>query len=409
MIALDKAKVMNITGGIQYARLYSLYLLPLDSTESEAPQQPPHLKTSIRTSMYFRTIYAIQVRHKSEIQEDKHLIVLLPSFQVENESGAYITFRKRTFQEAVDHKYQYQDIVEACFEETLIERYENFFTFLYESAVSPDQSEPSFRYKGSDGYTYPWPKVNSDLIPSGLMEAIYKIRPAHEAKASDIIKFVRWRLNRPFSNSMIRRGGSEFSMNRVDWYPMPYSAMTITASPVQPVEHTPVIEDSQKEDIKIALSNDSGHAKEPFYRYLFHEAWEQYEKSPLSAIVMTMVVVESAVKQCLIYLNPSRKESLEKEESPPPYKLIKEICALKQEKNFIPKRIRTAIHQATEVRNKIVHIGQIPDINDSNLEHFKQYRDNPRGKAYELLVTVEELIWLLEYGRNLTWAKEFIK
>ncbi len=359
--------------------------------------------------MYFRTIYEIQVRYKYEVKEDKHLTILLPPFQVDTENGAYITFRKRTFQEAVDHRYQCEDVVEACFEEALIEEYEDFFIFLHENAIHPDQSEPSFRYQGSDGCVYPWPKVNSDLIPSGLMEAIYKIRPAYEAKTFDIIKFVRWRLNRPFSNNLIGRRGSEFSMNRVDWYPMPYSAMTITASSVQPIEHTPAIDDSQREDIKLALSNHSEHTKEPFYRYLFHETWEQYEKSPLSAIVMTMVVVESAVKQCLIYLDPSRKESLEEEESSPPYKLIKEICALKQEKNFIPKRIRTVIHQATEIRNKIVHTGRIPDVNDPSLEHFEQYKGDPIGKAYELLVIVEELMWLLEYGRNLMWTKEYIQ
>lgn len=354
--------------------------------------------------MYFRIIYEIQVRAERGIQ-DRHLIVSLPSFQVNAEDGTRVTFRKRTFEEAASHVYEYEDIVQACFEEALPEKYEEFFSFLHESAVYPDQNELSFRYQDSSGCIQPWPRVNSNLVPKGLMDEVYRIRTTHTARALDVIKFVRWRLNRSFSDKFIRSRGSEFSMNRVDWYPMPYANITAIPSPIQPISHHLAINHSQREDIKLSLLDSSEYMREPFYRYLFHEAWELYDHSPLSAITMAMVVVESAVKQCLIYHDHSRRESLDADESPSPYELIKEICSLRKEKNFIPKRTRTAIHQATEIRNKIVHTGKIPDI---NIPHFQRYREDPCRSAFELLILVKELMWLLEYGRDQSWAEDYI-
>jgi hypothetical protein len=355
--------------------------------------------------MYFRLNYEIQVRAESKIQDGKHYIIRLPSFQIDNENGTQVTFRKRTFEEAKNYLYQYEDIVQACFEETLSKEYEECFKFLHENAIYPDNKEPSFRYRDSNGCILPWPKVNSSLFPTGLIETVQNVRAVHHTEALDIIKFARWRLNKSFSDKSIRRRGSDFSVNGIDWYPMPYAAMTITVAPVQPTEHCPIINNSQKSDIELAASSRSKCMKEPFYRYLFHEAFEQCEDSPLSAIVMAMAVVESAAKQCLIYHDKARKESLDKEESPSPYKLIKEINSLRDEDNFIPKRIRNVIHQATEVRNKIVHTGRIPN---SSSAHLEAYRENPHEKAYELLTTVEELMWLLEYGRGKTWALDYI-
>lgn len=141
-------------------------------------------------------------------------------------------------------------------------------------------------------------------------------------------------------------------------------------------------------------------ATAPLHHTVFQEADRRRWSEPRVAIVMAVVAAESAVKKLVADLFPDTRWLLENIPSPPVTKIVKELfpklpakCRINGLVQQPTKKMRTALHDAVELRNAIVH-GREAAVADRTVD--------------ELLSQIKDLLALIDYYAGNEWAFRMI-
>ena len=119
-----------------------------------------------------------------------------------------------------------------------------------------------------------------------------------------------------------------------------------------------------------------------------------------SAFVVALMAAEVGVKNCIAELAPETEWLLTNIPSPPMMKLIQEQLPLVKAKNNFdgqvlppPKEMCETLKKAVNMRNDIVHKGRHGKVGE---------------RLWEVIETVRDLLYLLDYYRGHKWALDFI-
>jgi hypothetical protein len=120
-----------------------------------------------------------------------------------------------------------------------------------------------------------------------------------------------------------------------------------------------------------------------------------------SAFVVAFMAAEVGVKNCIAELAPETEWLLTNIPSPPMMKLLQEQLPLVKAKNDFdgkvlppPKEMCETLKKAVNMRNDIVHKGRHEKVGE---------------RLWEVIETVRDLLYLLDYYRGHKWALDFIR
>jgi hypothetical protein len=133
---------------------------------------------------------------------------------------------------------------------------------------------------------------------------------------------------------------------------------------------------------------------------LIIEALNQKITHPRSALVIAVTAAEIALKQLIGELAPEARWLAENVPSPPIVRIARDyVPSLKVRAHFrgktlrLPKRLLRKLAEAVEMRNKVVHAGELP----------------PGEEALkEILAAAEDIVWICDLYAGHLWAGEHV-
>ena len=129
---------------------------------------------------------------------------------------------------------------------------------------------------------------------------------------------------------------------------------------------------------------------------------------------MSIAALEAAAKRCISELVPRTTWLLDNMPSPSVFKILRDYIPTLPARNLIcgevviPKALRSCIQDGVEVRNKIIHVGEIP-AKEQESKGYTRFRLNLRSETYSLLFAVRDTVWLLDYYQGHSWALDYVR
>ena len=141
-------------------------------------------------------------------------------------------------------------------------------------------------------------------------------------------------------------------------------------------------------------------AEPPLGLQLLVEAWNQRTTHARSALVIGVTAAELALKQLIGELAPDARWLADNVPSPPIFKIARDYvpslkvkARLKGKTLRPPKKLLKRLVEAVELRNRVVHAGEAPPKPE---------------KLKEILVAMEDLVWICDLYKGHTWAWDHI-
>ncbi len=257
------------------------------------------------------------------------------------------------------------------------------------------------QYQKEDEIVAPYPGewlkiivVDPNDFPQSFGEFMASTRSLLRKRTEDFMRTFRWRMNLSDSQGEIAFSKLEWSKDKVFWSRVEY----LFAQPEVHIHFQLDASGVPQEELGslVMMSNT-----EPIYHELFRESWGLLYSNPRSSIVIGIAAAEVAMKECVGELIPDSRWLVEESPSPPLVAMIKNYLPLLPAKNRFndevlspPKSIRRDIEEGVKLRNKVVHVG----------------RQTPSdGRLKEILLSVKDFLWLIDYYRGYTWSLDYIR
>jgi hypothetical protein len=254
--------------------------------------------------------------------------------------------------------------------------------------VSPDGSSRSFPNVAADG-TFDSALAAPHELLSDEMQALF--RPPLDASGTLLrrtINVLRWRTGRMGDPPVFSESKSEWSVDSVTWrvWPVEIRAEFSSFSAIR-------LASGIREFIEARVGAGSD---EPIGHELLREALSVGGTNERSACVLAVAAYEAGVKGCIAGLAPDTKWLIENLQAPPVMTLLRKYIPLLLSTvapnitvGVLPSTLRKVLDDGVLRRNKIVHAGA-----DAA----------PYDELRELLVAVEDVLWLLDYYQGELWA-----
>jgi hypothetical protein len=109
-------------------------------------------------------------------------------------------------------------------------------------------------------------------------------------------------------------------------------------------------------------------AEEPLGRQLFREAWGQVGMNPRSALVIGVAAAEVGLKKLIGTLIPAAEWLVQEVQAPPMRKILRDFLPTLPVRATwadgspirLPAKVISEVVRASELRNKVVHVGALP-------------------------------------------------
>ncbi len=142
-------------------------------------------------------------------------------------------------------------------------------------------------------------------------------------------------------------------------------------------------------------------ADEPLGHELHREALSHRDQNPRSSLIIAIAAAEIGFKELVGDLVPAARWIIDNAPSPPLVRMLTEYlpllpvrCRIKDEIRLPPPRIMECLKKAVNMRNATTHTGRQVIESDT---------------LKEILSSVKDVLWLLDYYRGSAWALEFIR
>lgn len=207
------------------------------------------------------------------------------------------------------------------------------------------------------------------------------------------VSTLRWRfaLAGPH-NPVVAAGATQWSLDGANWRQFPQE-LRLYGMAAQRVPPTSPYVDAVEDLIQ-------RNEREPVAHELLREARDHQFTSPRSALIVGVAAAEVGIKAYISRLVPEAAWIMDEVPSPPIWKILsKYVPSLTPKRTFagkpvvIPKRLRTIVQNAVDLRNDLVHSNAAPPAID---------------KVVEALDAVQDLLWLLDHHAGFDWAQQFI-
>lgn len=290
-------------------------------------------------------------------------------------------------------------VVEAITSLPLIDKHEKILAEIADCIVYPNENNGILGYRDKAGEIIDFPDFKS--LPLDLQKCLQEVYGTLAEKIEIFIRTLCWRFDILEVHHVFNLDVMRFSVDGTHWHLVPYDGPNVEKVEVFLEEFL----DKEKRDQVISLVESGG---EPLYHELFREAWGQRKSNPRSAIIMSIAAAESGLKQCITHLVPQNSWLLRELQSPPIDKIMHHyfptlpVKEKLDDRVFIPQIIMKELKEGVDVRNKLVHTGFIP-------AKYKKYNNDLEQKTEELLLSVRDLLWLLDYYAGHQWALEQVR
>ena len=236
--------------------------------------------------------------------------------------------------------------------------------------------------------------VSRQLFPKDFQDLCSAVHHELSDLVKRAVKLLRWRMAiRGSHNPILSSCGASWSFDDRAWYPLPDDIRGEIELHVAPRISDKVHRETETM-IKTGLSEPLGHE-------LFLEAWQLRRSNPRSALIIGMAAAEVGFKQCIGKLVPHAEWLANNVPSPPLDKMLSQYLPQLPTKLTIEgkvlkpsKRIRRAIKEGIDARNLTVHRG-------GELQPTEQLK--------EILLSVRDLLYLLDYYCGFGWALDYIR
>ncbi len=229
-----------------------------------------------------------------------------------------------------------------------------------------------------------------------LAEFMDVIRTSHRKAANDIVAMLRWVLARPGGAKVVgRRQSARYIVHgKTEWLLLPLRRL----APLAGIRGKVPID----EPWRLFIQNEAGRTEEPLGHLILHEATDQVDTNPRSAIVLMMTALEVGL-------------TLQRKRLPPPTGRVDQalpwegpenaitgelVDDLKKARRRDPSRWLTIPTWAAEriegghkSRNGVVHEGQPPP---------------PRAELLALGRLVQDVLYMLDYQARHDWALQYV-
>lgn len=332
-----------------------------------------------------------------------------------NRPSILTTVREKTREEQYKTGGDYHYLIEIGGEFKLSSECENVLECLPQKLVQSSEDSSVWNYRKEDETVVPYPELRSNFFPSDFENEIQELRQRLSSWAVAFVEIFRWRLNEPFFDLADYPFRMEFSLDRALWYPLPENnGPTSTVGSIRMVRYNSLpLEMNAQEDI-LNLSSKLIDEGAPVYHSLLIEAIGQFGNNPRSALIMSVAALEAAAKRCISELIPQTTWLLDNMPSPSVFKILRDYIPTLPARNLIngkvviPKAIRSCIQDGVEIRNKIIHVGEIPE-KEQESKGYTRYRQNLRRETYSLLFAIRDMVWLLDYYQGQAWALDYVR
>jgi hypothetical protein len=208
------------------------------------------------------------------------------------------------------------------------------------------------------------------------------------------VKIIRWRKAINSSHNHVRfTRGMSWSFDGQEWHKMPSSISYRISINLLP-SCSPKLQDEMENLIR-------ADANEPLGHDLFLEAWQNRDTNPRSALIIGIAAAEVGFKQCVGKLVPDAEWLATHCPTPPLTKMLSHYlprlpAKLKIQGKVLapPRSIRKELEKGNEARNRTTHAG-VPPLSREDLE--------------EVLLSVRDLLYLLDYYCGFNWAFDNIR
>jgi hypothetical protein len=141
--------------------------------------------------------------------------------------------------------------------------------------------------------------------------------------------------------------------------------------------------------------------EEPLGRQLFREAWSQIGINPRSALVIGVAAAEVGLKRLIGTLIPAAEWLVQEVQAPPMRKILRDFLPTLPVRATwadgspikLPTKVISEVVKASELRNKVVHVGALPPS---------------RQELAIMLRSISDLLWICDVYLGEHWAMKHV-
>lgn len=225
--------------------------------------------------------------------------------------------------------------------------------------------------------------------PEPVVSICADIADELQAEAARLITLARWILNRPAPAHPLSHVRLFWSFDGAGWSRAPTRPLDL------PTFGGPEIELDESGVDLLRRIWERGAVREPIARQILLEAVALSSENQRAALVLAIAAAEVGVKRFAAEsTNESEAWLISVLPTPPLHRLIRDYLPFYTDKRAadgqaVPKHVRRVLHSAVEARNEVVHRGA---------------GDYPPEQLAELLVAVNDLLYLLDWFGGKEWA-----
>lgn len=273
------------------------------------------------------------------------------------------------------------------------------FDTLCKVYITPKGKEILIGHRGCFG--------TSGCLTVNLKSYIDEIDSKIKNSVKELFDVLSWRCGQ---DGLVSHGELRWSKDSKNWHPVP---QTYNISDME-ITGIKIFEDCQIEEA-IKVLNFSGGA--PLYHELFREAWSFRKNHPKVALVTGISAVEVAMRQCIRDFAPGANWWFNIRSTTPKFddmleKFLPNLLDIKNGilvsddkgnvKVLIPSQLKKILIKVNEHRNKLVH------CKDGSNHDFEVKVDGKSLSVQEMLISIKDLIWLIDYYRGYDWAYDYL-
>lgn len=242
--------------------------------------------------------------------------------------------------------------------------------------------------KIKNGYPVP-PSALPERMRSAFGQATTELRDY----AARTIKTIRWRTNQQAGHNPIpATRGSFFSMDGTKWIRL----QNLTFEAEVYVSLSLPVETRNEIETIVRTGGD-----EPLGHERHREALSHRVQNPRSSLMIAIAAAKISFKELVGDLVPAARWIIDNAPSPPLVRMLTEYlpllpvrCRVEGEIRLPPPRIMECLKRAVNMRNATTHTGRQVIESDT---------------LKEILSSVKDVLWLLDYYRGSAWALDFIR
>ena len=226
-------------------------------------------------------------------------------------------------------------------------------------------------------------------VPNALGDFAVDLWADFMAMAHGAIGVLRWRSRTLGSTRPLSGTSFDWSLSGEEWLPMPGFRTGLAFDDDSRLELTM----GAAREIGELLARDK---REPVAHALLREAWNVRRESPNSALLIGMTALEVGIKHYVAACIPPTTWLVENLPTPPIHRIMGEyVPQLKPPTDREPVTFdESAVRQirsASNLRNELAHVG----------------RDTPIEKLKPILLTVRDVLWILDAAVGHGWAADY--